>query len=349
MPRRGAPARKPNRAASASLAPTVQQRSVGMLPATETDLHENTPSHIGAYRVLRMLGEGGTGRVYLAEHELIGKRVAIKVLLPRFADDYGARRLFIDEARHGATFRHPHLVEVFDFAVDGEGRPYCIMELAEGPTAAERLKEGPLGLSRCLAIGVAIADAVAALHAGGVLHRDIKAENVILARHGGRLIPKLIDFGIARRLDSRVAETGVVGTPRTMAPEQISQDPVDERTDLWALGVLLYEMLTAALPFPTGATIREDFVSILTEPARPLDLGFPEALRALVSECLSKDPEDRPSSAAAVRDRLAGIRAAYLAEQERIERALVEDEALRVLTALEAEVVTDDLAAELAA
>jgi eukaryotic-like serine/threonine-protein kinase len=349
LPRRGAPARKPNRAASASLAPTVQQRSGEMLPLIPSDPHGPTPAHIGTYRVLRELGEGGTGRVYLAEHELIGKRVAIKVLLPRFADDPAARRMFIDEARLGSAIRHPHLVEVYDFAVDGAGRPYCVMELAEGPTAAERLRNGPLGLSRCLEVGVAIAEAVTALHAAGVLHRDIKAENVILDRRDGRLVPKLIDFGIARRLDATAAEHGVVGTPRTMAPEQISQDPVDERTDVWALGVLLYEMLTSRLPFPTGASIRDDFVAILTEPARPLDLGFPEALRALVGDCLAKDPEDRPASAARVRDRLEAIRAQYLAEQETIERALIEDEALRVLTALEAEDVTDQLAAELAA
>lgn len=320
-----------------------------MMVVSQSHTQRSRPEYIGTYRVLRLLGEGGTGRVYLAEHELIGKRVAIKTLLPRLAEDPGARRMFVEEARLGSALRHPNLVEIYDFAVDGDSRPYCVMELAEGPTVAERLVDGPLRLSRCLEIGARVADAVVAVHAAGVLHRDIKAENVILTRPDGQLVPKLIDLGIARRLRSEAAELGVVGTPRTMAPEQISQDPVDERTDVWALGVLLHEMLTGRLPFPTGGSIRDDFVAILTEPAEPLDLSFPEGLRTLVADCLAKDPEDRPASAAAVRDRLDAVRVEYLAREETIERALVEDEALRVLTALEAEDVLDELSADLAA
>jgi len=147
---------------------------------------------------------------------------------------------------------------------------------------------------------------------------------VLLVSNGRRLQPKLIDFGIARTLAPGLDnETeGMVGTPRTMAPEQISQDEVDERTDVWALGVLFYEMLSGHLPFPIGCSVREDLVAIVTEPPHPLPLSLTDDVRTLVEACLSKDPEERPASAAVLVVQLRTALADYIARHRAIERVL---------------------------
>ena len=274
------------------------------------------PAQLGPYRVLALLGEGGMARVYLAEHTVMGRRVAIKRLLPALARHPEAHALFLREARIAGSVRHPNLVDVYDFGLALDGSPYYVMELATGETLARRLARGPLLLSQCLDTGVVLADAVAAVHAAGYVHRDIKAENVVLARHERRLVPKLIDFGIAHRLDPTVADPGapapgVCGTPRTMAPEQVALDPIDERTDVWALGVLLYEMISARLPFAAGASMRDELLAIVTEPPRPLPAGVDPALAEIIDACLRKEPGERPASAGALADRLRAAQASH--------------------------------------
>jgi serine/threonine-protein kinase len=165
---------------------------------------------------------------------------------------------------------------------------------------------------RALDVAIALADAVAAIHAAGYLHRDIKSENVLLTPDHGRLVPKLFDFGIARPLqpDADDDESGICGTPSVMAPEQVAQDAVDERTDIWGLGVLLFEMTTGDLPFPPHATIREDLVCIVTEAPTPVPEALGPELREVVDACLAKDPADRPESAAVLVDALRSARLA---------------------------------------
>ncbi len=268
---------------------------------------------LGVYAVKRLLGEGGMARVYLALHTGIDRLVAIKRLLPELAGHPEAHALFLREARIAGSIRHPNLVEIFDFGYDAAGRPYYVMELVPGETLAQRLEQGPLLLSEALDTAIAVTEAVAAVHRGGYVHRDIKSDNVMLARDDGRLVPKLIDFGIACRLDAPADHPeGIAGTPRVMAPEQVSRDPVDERTDIWGLGVLLYEMISARLPFAPGATLRDDMLAIVTEPPLPLSEHVHADVRALVAACLSKDPDGRPPSAATLVEQLRAVQATYL-------------------------------------
>lgn len=268
---------------------------------------------LGVYTVEACLGEGGMARVYRARHTVIDRTVAIKRLLPELAGLAEAHGLLLREARIAGAIRHPNLLEVFDFGYDTIGRPYYAMELAAGETLAQRLTGAPLLETQALDIAIEVADAVAAVHAAGYVHRDIKADNVMLAYDGERLVVKLIDFGIACRLDETTERVeGIAGTPRTMSPEQVARDPIDERTDVWGLGVLLYEMLAGHLPFPPGDSLLDDLMAIVTEPARPLPEGLDPLVRAMVDSCLSKDPIGRPADAAAFARQLRAVQAEYL-------------------------------------
>ncbi len=286
--------------------------------------------HLGSYRVLGLLGEGGMARVYLAEHTLIGKRVAIKRLLPHLAHYHDARELFLREARIAGAVRHPNVIDVYDFGNDDDGLPFYVMELASGEPLASRLARAPLLVSQALDVGIALADAVKAVHNAGFLHRDIKSENVLLTRHRRRLVPKLIDFGIARPLAGgpEGEPAGMVGTPRTMAPEQIAQDAVDERTDIWALGVMLHEMITADLPFRKGECVQEDLMTILTEQPQPLPGTVPLEIRSVVAACLRKDPDQRPPNCGALAERLRLARSEYLSRHGMTERGPDDDDEL---------------------
>jgi serine/threonine protein kinase len=187
------------------------------------------------------------------------------------------------------------------------------MELAVGETLAARLDDGPLLTSQALDIAIGLAEAVVAVHQAGYLHRDIKSENVMLARDDRRVVAKLIDFGIACRLD---ADDGhdVAGTPNLMAPEQVARERVDERTDIWGLGVVLYEMLAGRLPF-------DDNFAIVSDPAHPLPDDIHPLVKAITLACLAKDPDDRPPSAEHLVDALRDVQARYLAVRGLLARA----------------------------
>jgi serine/threonine-protein kinase len=267
---------------------------------------------LGVYAIERCLGEGGMARVYQARHTVLDREVAIKRLLPELAGIPEAHGLLLREARIAGAIRHPNLLEIFDFGYDAIGRPYYAMELAAGDTLACRLAAFPLLETQALDVAIEVADAVAAVHAAGYVHRDIKADNVMLARDGGRLVLKLIDFGIACHIDEPERLEGVAGTPRTMAPEQVAREPVDARTDVWGLGVLLYEMLTAELPFEHGASMRDDLLAIVTEPPRPLPDEIDPGVASLVYACLSKDPAERPADGAVLARALREVQASCL-------------------------------------
>jgi tRNA A-37 threonylcarbamoyl transferase component Bud32 len=269
---------------------------------------------VGNYRLVRQLGAGGMGAVYMAEHTLIGKKVALKVLHRELAQDREVVARFFNEARAVNQIGHEHIVDITDFGQSG-GDHFFVMELLSGRSLAEVLaKEKRLAPPRALAIAAQIADALAAAHAAGVIHRDLKPENVLLVnRHGDRDFVKLLDFGLAKLLDGKhgkLTKAGVVlGTPQYMSPEQCESRTVDARSDVYALGVLLYQMVTGAVPFD-GQTMAEILVKHVHEPPPP-PRDVPPAVEAILMRCLAKAPAARYGSMIelreAVREAAAGL------------------------------------------
>ncbi len=264
-------------------------------------------SRLGPYEILAPIGAGGMGEVYRARDTRLERVVAIKVMAESFAREPQALARFQREARAVAALSHPNVLTLYDIGSE-QDRPYVVMELLEGQTLAARIKVWPLDWRAALDVAVAVADGLAAAHARGIIHRDIKPANIFLLAGGG---VKVLDFGLAR-LETRAAaaagpkstaawetQPGVVmGTVAYMPPEQLRGQTVDARTDLYALGCVLYEMLSGRLPF-TGPTIADLSAAILHESPAPLpaDAGRPGELDRLVRRCLEKEAERRPSSA----------------------------------------------------
>jgi non-specific serine/threonine protein kinase len=263
-------------------------------------------ARVGPYQVLRRLGSGGMATVWLAEDERLGRRVALKVLRPpreewSIAD---VRDRFLVEARAAARLDHPHVAAVHDVGETVGGRPYIAMAYCEGGSLADRLAAGPLPAVEAVRVAGQVAAALQAAHARGIVHRDVKPANVLFDAAGGA---RLADFGIAKLADHDTTRSGVVlGTIAYLAPEQLRGEAVDHRTDLWALGVTLYEMLTARRPFAGGsdAAVLHAIIAVPPEPLASRAPGVPAALEALVQRLLAKDPAERPASAAEVRQAL---------------------------------------------
>jgi tetratricopeptide (TPR) repeat protein len=283
--------------------PNLWQRILGALDPRKGD---DAPARIGRYRVLELLGEGGMGRVFVAEDEVLRRRVAVKVLK---AWDESARLRFEREARAAARISHPNVCPIFDFGEEG-GRPFLATELLSGETLAQRLKRGPLPTDEALALAKDMLGALGALHQAGIVHRDVKPSNVFLTGHGA----KLLDFGLARDVPREVVKaltSGreltrpglLIGTPGYMAPEQILGHPVDERADLFAAGVVFYEALVGRRPF-TGKSAVQVLSAVLHEEPSSL-AGTPfEAYEASLRRALSKPPEHRFDSARDMLDAL---------------------------------------------
>jgi eukaryotic-like serine/threonine-protein kinase len=218
-------------------------------------IEQRPPEYLldGRYRIGRRIGIGGTATVYQAEHTLIGRPVAIKVMHAQFAEDAGCVRRFLAEGRAAGTLGHPHIVESTDLGYTASGAPFLVLELLSGTTIQDQIRRaGPMPVDRAVVIAAQIASALAAAHARGIIHRDLKSANVFLVDRAGADHVKVIDFGISKLMeDGGHTEKGLLmGTPMFMSPEQI-EDPtgVDGRCDIYALGVILYEMLTGRLPF----------------------------------------------------------------------------------------------------
>jgi formylglycine-generating enzyme required for sulfatase activity/predicted Ser/Thr protein kinase len=268
---------------------------------------------VGAYRIERLLGRGGMGTVYLAHDTTLHRPVALKVIESP-GDREATRSRVLREARNAAALNHAGICTIHEVGDDG-GRAFIAMEYVEGRTLRDRLDDGPLPPDEALLCGLQIADALAYAHAHGVVHRDLKAANAIVTEDG-RL--KLVDFGLARRTDpllagatttaSLVPAGTVAGTPYAMAPEQVRGEAADPRSDVWAFGVLLYEMVTGSVPF-TGASVGEVFSAILAAAPRPLPDRVPAELRALIERCLQKDAARRYASGADLRADLDRCRA----------------------------------------
>jgi tRNA A-37 threonylcarbamoyl transferase component Bud32/predicted hydrocarbon binding protein len=271
------------------------------------------PESIGGNRVLSSIGRGAMGEVYLAEDRRLGRRVAIKVMHPSRASDGTSRQRFIRESRATAAVEHAHVVAIHQVG-EHEGLPYIVMQYLQGDTLASyRRRMGRVPLLETLRIGREIAEGLAAAHDHALIHRDIKPDNVFL--EGPKRQVKIIDFGLARgvgddAMSSHVTHDGaVVGTPAYMAPERIGDGVVDARSDIFGLGVILYELLADRLPFE-GMSM----MAMLAAIGRgcPTDLGsvaadVPAEVSSLVMRLIAHDPADRPASAEAVADELAAL------------------------------------------
>lgn len=262
------------------------------------------------YALGRVLGAGGMARVYEARDQVLERTVAVKLLRDDIADDAVARERFLREARRAGSIAHPNAVTVFDAGVDGT-TPWLVMELVDGDTLAARLRaEGPMAPAESVRVADQLLGALGAAHAKDFVHRDVKPTNVLFTRDG---TAKLADFGIAKGLAeaaSGLTATGqMIGTPRYLAPEQVAGEPTTARTDLYALGVLLYELLAGVPPF-TGDTPVAVAVAHQQAPVPPLAsyrADLPPALVAAVERALAKAPADRFADAAEMR---AALRAA---------------------------------------
>ncbi|HMB54191.1 MAG TPA: protein kinase [Thermoanaerobaculia bacterium] len=263
---------------------------------------DRTPQKIGPYRLERHLGRGGMGEVLLAEDERLGRTVALKRLHAEGASSPARRERLRREARATASLNHPSIVHVYDVVSDDSG-DHVVMEHVVGETVADLLRDGPLPLAAAVEMGRQVADGLAHAHARGVVHRDLKAENVMITGEGRA---KILDFGLAKALGaddaSLTADGELLGTLRSMAPEQARGGEIDSRTDLFSFGVLLYESLSGRSPF-AGATALDTLRRVVDEPPPPLPasaIGRSARLAALIDRLLAKQPDARPASAAEV-------------------------------------------------
>lgn len=261
-------------------------------------------SRLGNYTIVAQIGSGGMGEVFRARDERLGRDVAVKVIHTRAAADSEALALFEREARTLAALSHPNIMSIFDFGT-ADGHAYAVMELLEGSNLRQRLGGKPLPWRTAVAVGMAVCKGLAAAHAKGVVHRDLKPENVFVQLDGQ---VKVLDFGLAH-LEAEAGEgdvhapllgrEGFVGSKLYMAPEQICRQAVDPRTDIFAVGMLLYEMLAGSHPFPC-LSVSETMAAILHEDPRPVGSfgkSLPAPLGQLVHACLAKDPASRPPTA----------------------------------------------------
>jgi eukaryotic-like serine/threonine-protein kinase len=279
-------------------------------------------TRLGPYELVALIGAGGMGEVYRARDTRLDRIVAVKVLASAFTSDEALRARFGREARAIAALGHPHICTLHDVG-DQNGQVFLVMEYLDGKTLAERLKDGRLPLAQALEIGTQIAEALAAAHRQGIVHRDLKPGNVILTKSGA----KLLDFGLARLAghgerpaidDLASAATAsapltgrgtIVGTLPYMAPEQVEGKAADPRTDVWALGAVLYEMVTGRRAFEAGSSASLVATILEREPAPLATLQplTPPTLERLVRRCLAKSPDDRWDGAHDVADELRWI------------------------------------------
>jgi serine/threonine protein kinase len=259
---------------------------------------------IGRYTILCSLGSGGMGQIYLAEDEELHRKIALKLIAPQFANDARRVHRFEQEARAASALNHPNICVIHEIGTTEAGRHFIAMEYIQGITLRDQLSRGALSVRKALNIAIQVATALASAHATGIVHRDIKPENIMLRPDG---YVKVLDFGLAKLTEivsgqNRLAgistnvltETGMLmGTVKYMSPEQLREVNVDERTDIWSLGVVLYEMLTGVTPFEARSS--NDTVAAILAPQTPLrfPVGIPRELQDSIAKALGKDRDAR--------------------------------------------------------
>jgi tRNA A-37 threonylcarbamoyl transferase component Bud32 len=288
-----------------------------MLPSSQDTAADADPllgTTLGSFRLVKRIGQGGMGSVYLGEQTLIGSRVAVKVLHEHLATDSSLVARFYAEARAVNLIVHPNIVNIFDMNVVPPRRFYLVMEYLEGESLAT-VAQGPMAAEVAIPLLTQVCQALTAAHANGVLHRDLKPENVFLCRREGPVpFVKILDFGIAKLFggDSQAGQTTagfIVGTPEYMAPEQATGEPLDGRADLYALGVIAYRLATGRLPF-TGGGVTGVLLAHRDRPPRPPRELVPAVLPAFsdaILRALAKRPEDRFQTAEEFRSALEAV------------------------------------------
>src|SRR6185369_4176196 len=261
---------------------------------------------VGHYQIVNLIGEGGMGEVYLANDTILGRRVALKVLPTFVSKDPERLRRFTQEARAASRLSHPNVCVVHEIGETEDGRPFIAMEYVEGVTLRQRMRSHAMKLGDVLDIAIQIADALTAAHEAGIVHRDIKPENIVIRPEG---YLKILDFGLAKlterykgvshaTMSTLLFDSSpgtVIGTAAYMSPEQARGVDVDERTDVWGLGVVLYEMASGRAPF-TGETATDVVVAIVERDQLPISQfveGTPPELERIVRKALRKDRNER--------------------------------------------------------
>ena len=260
------------------------------------------------FHVMKKLGEGGMGAVYLAEHVKMGKKMALKVMNPGMHQDADAIARFNREAKNASQINHPNVCAIYDFGETSDGLIYLAMEFIEGSSLSGLIeKAGSLAPARAASIIHQAADALQVAHDYGIVHRDLKPDNIMIAKaRDGSDQVKVVDFGIAKASSSdaqKVTKTGlVVGTPEYMSPEQLAGDKLDGRSDIYSLGLVAFNCLTGKLPFPSNSA-QEAMIMRLTDHPKTLaeirpDISWPDELEAVIAKALARDAVDRYQSAA---------------------------------------------------
>jgi serine/threonine-protein kinase len=271
------------------------------------------PTILSHYRVLSLLGAGGMGEVYLASDDKLGRRVAIKILPEQVSRDEDAKLRMLREARAVAALDHPNVCTIYEVG-EHEGRPYIVMQFVEGETLFDRLRQGRMSASECLDTAMQVAAALDEAHSHGVIHRDIKPMNIMLTPRG---VVKVLDFGLAKFTvarddagtpDALKSRTGIItGTAPYMSPEQLRGAPVDARSDIFSLGVVLYEMVTGARPFERLSTVATITAILFEEPEPIHEHGFLQ-FAPILRRAMAKEPSKRYATAAMLLEALQDLR-----------------------------------------
>lgn len=295
---------------------TQDKKDIVDVPPTQTRVKESDfldpprePEHLGRlahYELLEVIGRGGMGTVFKAHDETLHRTVAVKLMSPELAASETSRQRFIREARAAAQVSHEHVVTIH--AVDDKGRvPFLVMQHVEGKSLQQRLQDGPLDVKEIVRIGQEMAEGLAAAHARGLVHRDIKPGNVLLESPSGKV--KITDFGLARAVDDASISTSgaVIGTPLYMAPEQARGAALDHRADLFSLGAVLYALCTGQSPFRAATSLgaMKRVCDDDPDPIKPVNSKVPTWLEQIIRKLLEKNPADRFQTATEVANKLA--------------------------------------------
>ena len=289
---------------------------------------------LGKYRIVGQLGQGGMGSVWRGAHVRTGRKVAIKVLDERFLSNSAIVQRFGREARAASAIQHPGIVEVLDLDQTARGVPFLVMELLEGETLAERIqREGRLSQDESIVIMGQLLEALDAAHAHGVVHRDLKPDNVVLIPRGQTSVVKILDFGISQKDDERVSQLtlagSVLGTPHYMAPEQaMGEEEVDGRADVYAAGVVMYECVVGDVPFDAPNYNRLIQVILTDAPTPPTERGakITPGVEEVILRALEKDRDARPQTAGAMLEMLQAVTSEATAPFDRETLGFVREE-----------------------